>query len=280
MTEFRTNRKTGKAFPLHVFSKGLSSNSMIRKAGRSIKPSKIAKRQDPIDKLDSELDLSKIKVENAQWYTGIENKIQYKITKDAQIEFPEGFGGALKDVGGRKLTIDEINRLADSDESFDFDYESSRSNYHNNVPEKEIKALEYAETKQNNNTYNWSAALDETLNFGTWKDKKGRTFISFSQHRGGDIRGNYTDPEIYEITDLDFGATGEPEGDITMLLNPEITITFKIDDEEFDTKMDGGQTGLYDTTDATGMYRSKLDERIRNTSGFLYEKVEDFLAKK
>ena len=154
------------------------------------------------------------------------------VDENLNIDYPNGFGGALKEMNCTKVTDKEAMKLLNVTDD----------NY-----EGEDTAQDAIHNLQTDNTYNGSSAISHDLNFGM-KEINGRKYISFSTHRGGDVRGNYGPAELWDITDLDNGATGDPFGDVTVLLHPQVYIQVKIKGKNVAYTWDGDR---FDETDST-----------------------------
>lgn len=148
------------------------------------------------------------------------------------VTYPNGLASAIEEVGGRILSDKEIKKIF----------------------KQEIKgadgdvwdALNEFET---DNTYNFSPALAETYNYG-YAEKDGKIYFIFRTHLGGDVRGNYSDHEVVDITDIDTGATGEPQGDMIGLLNPEVYIDGNFKGKQATYRYMGGGGGFdYDSSE-------------------------------
>jgi hypothetical protein len=50
------------------------------------------------------------------------------------------------------------------------------------------------------NTYNYDNLLDQTLQYGFFR-KDGKEFVILQVHGGCDVRGGYTEPQIFEVTE-------------------------------------------------------------------------------
>jgi len=180
-----------------------------------------------------------VKPIGVSWYFGENQGIDYYFTKFGSIKFPNGISKALEQFGAKKVTPRDARELAMQDPDFDFETVQDKFQWDENDSEDFKYLTSYADSKQTDNTYNYSSGLYDTLNYGIFKDAgEDRTFISFSEHHGGDVRGNYGDAVLYEITDIDTGATGEPDGDITEFLAPQVDFTFEYNGNSYDARYD------------------------------------------
>ena len=187
-----------------------------------------------------------VEIMDIGWDFGDQNNIKYKIDEYGDIKIEGGIEKGIEELGGRKLSHKETAKLSDKDHDFNFDEEEDKWRWKPGDPVELKKAISYAQEKQNDNTYNFSSLLHPVLNYGIWEDDLGRTFLSLSQHISGDVRGNYEDPEVYEITGIDTGATGEPKGDISEFLAPSINYKLKIGNRELYVRKDGMNYPEYD----------------------------------
>ena len=187
--------------------------------------------------------------------------ITASIDADGDIKYPHGLGGAIEEAGGNKVSKSEIKKILA--EVFDEIMEEKAEH------ETEDDVIEQTlNFKQDNNTYNYDPPLAEIYNYGVFKTEDERTFISFKTHLGGDVRGNYADSVLYDITDIDTGATGEPEGDIIVLLSPRVSITGNFKGKRADYEYMGGGDG-FDTADTD-------QPDIEGNFGDFYDKYEQF----
>ena len=161
----------------------------------------------------------------------------YEITEHGTIAYNGGFAGMLENQGFQRIGDEEIGEMIAMDEDTDVSIEDFEED-----PEQAI--YDYLNEKQNENTYNYSSAIDKDLNYGFIETDDGRTLMTFKEHKGGDVRGNYGDNVIYDITDFDNGNTGDPKMDIAELLDPRISATVRgADGKDYDVSIDGGMNG-------------------------------------
>jgi len=176
--------------------------------------------------------------------------VSAEIDKNGDIVYPNGLGGAIKELGGRKVSKSEIKQLMMEDEEGYVDVE------------------EFLNSKQSDNTYNYDPPLTKTYNYGTFETEGGKSFISFKTHLGGDVRGNYSDSVLFEITDIDSGTTGDPSGDILILLSPRLYIRGNFKGKSADYDYLGGGSG-FDTSDTS---QPDIEEEF----GTFFDKYEQY----
>ena len=170
-------------------------------------------------------------------FIGIEGEgVTSELDEYGDVSYPKGLGKALEEVGGVKLSKTEIKRLL-----LEVDGEK---------PKDDDELYDALNEHETDNTYNYSPALADTYNYGFIETEDGKTYFIFKTHLGGDVRGNYSDQEVYDITELDLGYTGEPKGDIIPILNPEVYIKGTIHGKEAEYVYRGGGSG-FDTTDTS-----------------------------
>ena len=199
-----------------------------------------------------------IEVTNVNWWDAENAGVRYDVDKYGDVYFKNGFESVLHDLGADELSDSEIKEL--------LEYESSEGNTDVTIDDwekdKEQAKYDFLNEKEDNNTYNFSAALQKHLNFGFW-ELGDKTYFIFKEHSGhGDIRGNYDDNRIYDISNIDTGVTGEPKGDLSLLLNPEFSVDFKYKGEKYSIRKDGGANGFYDLESSDGGYDSDLEKEI------------------
>jgi hypothetical protein len=169
---------------------------------------------------------------------GLEEGKDYEITDFGSISYIGGFQGMLDRQGYDKVGEDDIRSLIDH-EYGNGETDVSPDDFDDD-PEQAI--YDYLQEKQDDNTYNYSSAIEKDLNYGFF-EVNGRTYMSFKEHIGGDVRGNYKDSVLYDITDFDNGATGDPIMDISALIDPRIYARVEHNGEQHDVTFDGGMSG-------------------------------------
>ena len=200
-----------------------------------------------------------VKIEWIGWDFGEENDIKYMISPHGSVKIVGGVKAGIEKLGGKILTDKQIVELSKKDPEFVF----NESDYHfmpNDTEEKKI-AFAYGLSKQSDNTYNYSSNLDPTLQLGKWIiDDDEKYYISFSEHRGGDVRGNYDQPIVMDVTDVDTGASGEPDTDLLDFLYPTINWDIEINGKQFVVQSNGGNADEYVERD-TGAYNMEDAEQ-------------------
>lgn len=199
---------------------------------------------------------------------GLEEGKDYEITEFGSISYIGGFQGMLDRNGYDQVDDDDIRSLIDY-EYGNGETDVSPDDFDDN-PEQAI--YDYLQEKQNDNTYNYSSAIEKDLNYGFF-EVGDRTYMSFKEHQGGDVRGNYSDSVLYDITDFDNGATGDPKMDISALIDPRIYAQVEHNGEQHDVTFDGGMNGAewndgkpegvddyWDYTDAFNKFKNKPQE--------------------
>ncbi len=214
-----------------------------------------------------------VQIEDVQWFAGDNEKIRYHLDKYGDVVYQGGFEEALESLGASPVSNSEIKELAGYDEDTDVDEDDFDS-------DEDQAVYDYLNEKQDDNTYNYSASLAKHLNYGFFEmgDKK---FMTFKEHNGtGDVRGGYGDNMLYEISDIDTGATGEPKGDLSEYLNPEMHVTLTYKGEKYDVRKDGGANGFYDIESADGGIDDDTEKKIKGEySGNLYSAFEEYQDK-
>ena len=174
----------------------------------------------------------KVKPLDVKWYHGDVSGVDFYFTKYGSIKFPKGVEHALEQMGARKLTTREGKLLAVNDPKFEFGSEVKKWTFKPDDSEDLKYYITYANSKQNDNTYNYSSILYDTLNFGVF-DSGNRTYLSVSEHISGDVRWNYRDPVIFDITDIG-SEYGDVKIDIGEFLTPTINFGFSFNDSKYD----------------------------------------------
>ncbi len=213
----------------------------------------------------------KFEVEYVIWRDGESYGIKNTLDDYGYIGFPNGFSGAIEDLGGRYLDANDIAELIRSDDESDYNEDDIKENL-------ERATQGYAGDKQDNNTYNASALLQQQVNFGLF-EMDGEHYIAFKEHSGnGDVRTGYGDDEIYNIQNADLDG-------IYSLLDPSVDVvlkaTIKGKEETIDVRMDGGSNGYYNWSLMSG---SGIPDEVEKSIAGEYDKriskaVEEFLEK-
>ena len=179
---------------------------------------------------------------------GLEEGKDYDIDEYGDVNWIGGIGDVLEKNGARKVSdevIKEIARNEDGEELQDRPKDYWKQN--------EIE--DWLNSKQNDNTYNYSSRLSHDINYGIF-NVGDRTYLSLMTHIGGDVRGNYEDSELYDISNVDTGATGEPNGDIIQFFDPTVRVNLTVDGKEYDVSMYNGMSPDEWTERDTGDYIS------------------------
>jgi len=215
----------------------INENMMIDRFAEANKPKKspVDMSWQEIEQIYGEVAVKDFEIENVFIGIGSEG-VTSELDEFGNVSYPNGLGKALEQVGGVKLSKSEIKNLLE-----EVDGEKPKTD------DDLYDALNEYET---DNTYNQSPALADTYNYGFIETDDGKTYFIFKTHLGGDVRGNYTDQEVYDINELDLGYTGEPKGDMIPILNPEIYIKGNIHGKEAEYVYHGGGSG-FDTTDSS-----------------------------
>jgi len=175
-----------------------------------------------------------IEIIGISFYDGMNDGGKFRIGRGATVDYKGGWEGNLKGFGSKKLSSKEIKELAKQMDGTDI--ESEQDEY------------DWLNEKQTNNTYNGSSAIYPDINFGFFQSNDDRIFMSFKEHGGtGDIRGGYGDNMLFDITDIDTGATGEPEGDLVPFMYPTLNVNVKINGKKYYYDVDGGMQGITET---------------------------------
>jgi len=251
MVQFRKRKSDGQAFPLGNKKPRLPKSDSNKSEGMIIGTGvKI-----PNVKIDVE---PKIEVTGISFREAENEGVTYRIhSMGGSVEYKDGWAGALKQLGGEKLSFDEAKKLAMEDDKTEFGNEQDFYNY--------------ANEKEDDNTYNGSSAIYPDINFGFFEvgDKQ---YMAFKQHSGhGDIRGSYDDDEIWDITDVGTGATGEPKGDLIPFMYPILTASVKIDGRNINYDFDGGMHGdseWYDEDQNENITEDEFKGLLKNADTF------------
>lgn len=194
----------------------------------------------------------------------------YRIVYGGSVQYKDGWAGELKALNGKKLSNKQIAEIAEQ--------EGKKID-----PDNEEQVSDYANEKQNDNTYNGSSAIYPDINFGFFKvgDK---TLMSFKEHGGsGDIRGGYGDNEIWDVSEVDLGFTGEPDGDLIPFMYPRINVNLKIGEKSFTYSDDGGMSGaddFYDIDNNKDISKTEFEKIAKDLKTFDISEARDRWSEK
>lgn len=73
-----------------------------------------------------------------------------------------------------------------------------------------------SEPSRSFNTYNGESWLDSVLQYVTFTDKNGTPYVILQYHGGCDVRGGYTKPRVFQITDTEGHYALYTEGQVSL----------------------------------------------------------------
>lgn len=165
--------------------------------------------------------------------------VDYTFTEFGDIEY-ESWVKAFKSIGFKRISREKVQKLMSFDDPNEL---------------------------QNDNTYNYSSHVSPDINFGI-HDIEGGTLLVFKVHRGGDIRGNYTDafymwnPESKDNIIHELFSVIQPEIDFSIEVDGERVVDGILmsggDVEFMENEIDVSRDQIWEWMEESGNQRTKV----------------------
>ncbi|MFW6008031.1 MAG: hypothetical protein ACOCP8_02090 [archaeon] len=150
-------------------------------------------------------------VENLNFYSAFleNNGIEYEFTDTGLIKYKNGYEEVFETMGYVEIPEEKVKKLAKIDNPSEI---------------------------QNDNTYNYDAYLWKDANFGYMEIPSG-VIVSFKVHRGGDVRGNYSENKYYYMEDT---CLDDEIGIIKDIFKPTLQFEFDYNGEKIKGRLFSG----------------------------------------
>lgn len=135
--------------------------------------------------------------------------IEWELDDYGNVKYENGYGGALEQLGYEPISEERALRMTGARNPMEL---------------------------QNDNTYNRGAHLWHDANYGI-EEVRGGVLVVFKTHLGGDVRGNYTEPEFYFKPDTSLDMEMH---ELSEIFNPELHFSFRVGDKEVEGYLMGG----------------------------------------